>query len=430
MQLIRRLWRFCPVSRLQIASVYNLLTHLTGWRAPDEQVINFAYIQQKIATQEIVLTTTAGHLFVVQRHNSIYPPAFRTIRDIDLTAYLQPTEVLLNSMYDSESNIWFTTGVILGTGSLAQNSTTIGYVSSSGEISVFHIPGQVVENGIAISEETVFIVTGPAGVSPNNGASEVNNIGYVYAFSACHISNEDSITTLWSAQYNAGFERKPGGFARGSGTTPTLLGDDYVAITDNAPEQISLLIYHQSPLEPSSPQLLCSVPIFTPGQSACDIGSIAHVNKRGDGYEVFLLNDYNAPSIYPSSSAPLSDINGSFNNLTTMASGGVMVFVPSPSNGKDCKIKWQKDIRMTSVPILSTKTGLLYGYEQDLQEAQDGDWVWYVTARDWKTGDLIWKVRTGTGGTYNDDFEGNAIGKDGALFQGVVDGTVVVRDGG
>jgi hypothetical protein len=38
-------------------------------------------------------------------------------------------------------------------------------------------------------------------------------------------------------------------------------------------------------------------------------------------------------------------------------------------------------------------------------------------------------VRAGTGGTYNDDFEGNAIRKDGVLFQGVVDGTVVVRDG-
>jgi hypothetical protein len=37
---------------------------------------------------------------------------------------------------------------------------------------------------------------------------------------------------------------------------------------------------------------------------------------------------------------------------------------------------------MTSVQILSTKTGLPYGCEQSLQEAQDGDWVWYVTARD------------------------------------------------
>jgi hypothetical protein len=163
---------------------------------------------------------------------------------------------------------------------------------------VFHIPGQVVENGIAVSEETVFIVTGPAEASPSNGTSEGNNMGFMYAFSACHISNEDPITTLWSAQYNAGFERKPGGFARGSRTTPTLLGDEYVAITDNAP-----------------------------------------------GYEVFLLNDQNAPLIYPSSSAPLSDTNGPFNNLTTMAPGGVMVSVSSPSNGNDCKIKWQKDIR-------------------------------------------------------------------------------------
>jgi hypothetical protein len=131
---------------------------------------------------------------------------------------------------------------------------------------VLHIPGQAVENGIAVSEETAFIATGPAEVSPNNGTGEGNKMGYMYAFSACHISNEDSITTLWSAQYNAGFERKPRGFARGLGTTPTLLGDDYVAITDNAQEQTGLLIYHQSPQDPSSSQLLCSILSLHPGR--------------------------------------------------------------------------------------------------------------------------------------------------------------------
>jgi hypothetical protein len=391
------------------------LEAISTWLPPTNQTLNLAYITFVEKDSIIVATSTAGRVFVVQRNNSISPLAFTTLRDIDVSQVLQSSEVLLNGMYDTLSNIWFTTGLILGQGSAPQNTTTAGYITPSNQINTIHLQNQAVENGIAVSNTTVYVVTGPPGGDTQNSTS------YMYAFQA----EDDGVKALWSAPYNAGSKIQPGGFARGSGTTPTLLGDAYVAITDHADTQISLLIYHQVAQDSEDTQLLCKVPLFAPGASACDIGSISHASENG--YSVMLLNDYNAPPIYPSANAPTADINGAFSNMTQMTAGGVRVDIPL--TGSDCIIAWDKDIRMNSVPTLSTKTGLLYGYEQNLEDASDGEWVWYVTARDWQTGELVWKVQTGAGGTFNDDFEGNAIGMDGRLYQGVVGGIVVLKDG-
>jgi hypothetical protein len=407
-----------------IASGYSLnaidpetLEVISTWLPPTGQILNLAYMQQIFGESNslIVVTSTEGRVFVIQKDSSIYPPPFTTLRDIDVSGALQDGEVLLNGMYDTLSNIWFTTGLILGVGNTPQNTTTIGYITPSDEVHTIQLTSQAVENGIAVSNSSVYVVTGPP------GGSTQNSTGYMYAFQAEY----DDVKTIWSATYDAGSKMQPGGFARGSGTTPTLLGDAYVAITDHADSQISLLIYHQTAQSSGQSQLLCKVPIFTPGASACDIGAIGHVSENG--YSAFLLNDYNGPPIYPSVNAPAADINGAFNNLTQMSSGGVRVDIPL--DGSDCKIAWEKDIRMTSVPILSTKTGLLYGYEQSIEDAQDSEWIWYITARDWESGELVWKVQTGAGGTFNDDYQGAAIGMDGKLYQAVVGGIIVLHDG-
>ena len=47
----------------------------------------------------------------------------------------------------------------------------------------------------------------------------------------------------WSAAYDRGTRTKPGQLSQGSGTTPTLLGKDVVAITDNAEPRMNVLFY-------------------------------------------------------------------------------------------------------------------------------------------------------------------------------------------
>ncbi|TVY88240.1 hypothetical protein LAWI1_G008637, partial [Lachnellula willkommii] len=358
------------------------LEAISSWSPPANQTLNLAYIQQVVDGSDSVIlaTSTQGRVFVVQKNNSVSPPTFTTSRDIDVSQNLQAGEELLNGMYDTLSNIWFTTGVILGNAGTPENTTTVGYITPANQISTLHLQNQAVENGIAVSNTTVFVVTGPP------AGDTANATGTMYAFQA----EDDGVKTLWSAPYDAGSKRQPGGFARGSGTTPTLLGDAYIAVAGHADTQISLLIYHQTAQDSEDAQLLCKVPLFAPGASAVDVGSIGHASEHG--YSAVLFNDYNAPPIYLSANATAADINGAFNNMTTMAAGGVRVDIPLA--GSDCKIAWEKDIRMKSVPVLSTKTGLLYGYEQDVEDAENGEWVWFVTARDWETGDLVWKVQT------------------------------------
>lgn len=162
---------------------------------------------------------------------------------------------------------------------------------------------------------------------------------------------------------------EPGGFARGSGTTPTLLGHEYVAVTDNANHQIHMLIYSQHPAPYQEP-LVYRIPIFARGASACDVGAIGHVSADGV-YSTMALNDYNAPNIYFGTGV----INGGFDNLTRMAPDGVRIEVKPDDSG--CAIGWDNPNRFTFVLILSTSTGLLYAYTQDEALAYEGKYVCY-----------------------------------------------------
>jgi hypothetical protein len=129
----------------------------------------------------------------------------------------------------------------------------------------------MIENRIAISNETIFVIAGPSGTENHTNAT-----GYRYAFQqGC----DEAIIILRNSAYAAGDALKPGGFARGSGTTPALLGQEYLAITDNDNVQVSMLIYRQA-AQGLENQLVCKVPIFQPGASAVDTGTIGHCDAQ------------------------------------------------------------------------------------------------------------------------------------------------------
>ena len=44
-------------------------------------------------------------MFAVQRDNSVSPPGFEMLRDVDVSEYLGEREELLHSMLDSKGNI-------------------------------------------------------------------------------------------------------------------------------------------------------------------------------------------------------------------------------------------------------------------------------------------------------------------------------------
>ncbi|RHZ64469.1 uncharacterized protein CDV56_109263 [Aspergillus thermomutatus] len=389
----------------------------TWYPETDGQTLNVAYMELLLETDQVVVTSKEGQIYIVQLSVTDDGPSLTLNRTVNLTSVLAQDELLLNAMYDTAGNLWFTSGGLRaqgGHGDPEQNSTTIGYIEPDGKIHARHLLNQMVENGIAVSGTTVYVITGPSGTS-----SHANATGNLYALAP---GPGDSIKELWSVPYEAGDLQKPGSFSRGSGATPALLRDQYVAITDNANSRVNLVIYHQEP-QTDSEQVVCSVPLFGAGASNVDIAPLAHGD--GDRYGVLLCNDYNAPPLYYSDSAGL---NGDFNNLTQMAPGVVRVDVAA--DGRSCEIAWeQKDLRIQSVPLISTKNGLLYGYTQDVDLSLKGFWEWYAVALDWRTGKEVWRVRTGAGGTYNDDYQPGAIGPDGSFYQSVIGGIVKIHDG-
>lgn len=383
------------------------------WDAPAGQALNFGYMYQNVRDQ-VLVTSRQGHVYVIQRRDSSGKPSFGLIRDVDLVTdgVLGRGQSLMNAAFDAAGNIWFTTGGIVGLGQNPGTSVTVGYIPPDGVSSSVNVPGQAVENGIAVSGTTAYVVTGP--VATDNS----NVTGTMYAFAP---GGAAGVRKVWSQDYAAGDAVKPGGFARGSGATPTLLGNRYVAITDNANNQINLLVYRQRAARDGQRQLVCSTPLFSAGASANDIGLVGE--DAGGRDSVVVLNDFKAPKFQ----AKPADINGSYNNMNPMAPGVEKLAVAD--NGGTCPVQWNTPARIKSVPVLSTATGLLYGYTQDPALAVKGTYVWYFTALDYRTGAVAWKARAGAGGTYNDEYKAAAIGPDGTLYQGIQNGIATLRDG-
>jgi outer membrane protein assembly factor BamB len=406
--------RVAGVTQFCVAAVDpHTLTVEARWFPPDSgQSLQFAYMAMT-ADDRILAISRQGHVYVVQRSDGGTGPSFTTLRDIDLLGQgvVGTGDILLAAMFDAAGNIWFTTGGILGIGDQPKPHTTMGYIDPVGGVHSMEIKDQVVENGIAMDANTMYMVTGP----PSSVTTDA--VGYMDAFTA---GPHGSIQTLWQQAYDAGsitapatVTGKPGGFARGSGSTPTLLGHNYVAITDNADNQIHLNVYRLNGNPNDANRQVCSLPLFTPGFSANDIGTIGF--RDGGGYGVVALNDFNAPPISAS-----YDMRG-------MSPGVERVNVSSTGT---CSVAWDNlSVRIKSVPFLSTATGLIYGYTQDPTLAAQGQYDWYVIALDAKTGNVVWEIRTGSGVIYNDSYEPGSLGPDGTFYQTLPVGVVSVKDG-
>ena len=195
---------------------------------------------------------------------------------------------------------------------------------------------------------------------------------------------------------------------QGSGTTPTLLGDGYVAITDNAEPRLNVLVYRRG-LDVAGERLVCRQPVFPPEHSATDNSLI--------GFERSLVVENNAGyDIFP---AMMFGRTGA---------GGVARVDLDDSGG--CHVVWEStEISQTTVAKLSLGNGLIYLYTK----APHAPWwtdAYYLTAVDFRTGATVYQVLTGTGLGYDNHSAPITLGPDGTAYVGTLRGLVAVRDGG
>ncbi len=379
---------------------------LSKWTPPDNQTLNTPYMSQTPEGQ-ILVTTKQGSIYILDRVNENATSGFRVIEHFDLISMgvLDSSHLLLGASLDKKDNIWFYTGGIVGNGDNPGSDTVLGYIDQDKVLHQMTIENQIIENGIAVNQNGIYVLTGPAGIDDIPNAN-----GNVLVFEADK-NEANGIKILWKEEYQAGSYIKPGGFARGSGSTPTLIGNDYLAITDNADNQIHAQVYHQEVHKQG--QLICSLPLFDYGYSANDIGLIGIQNK--DVSSIIALNIYNAPLI--------SDSTG---DMSDMAPGMERIDINKKG---ECTTRWKLPIRIKSVPVVSEQTGLIYGYTQDEELANQGTYVWYFVAIDYETGEIVWKVQSGTGRMFDDSYRPAVLTPDNRMIQTIRSGNVILADG-
>ncbi|MEU5878367.1 hypothetical protein [Spirillospora sp. NPDC047279] len=208
----------------------------------------------------------------------------------------------------------------------------------------------------------------------------------------------------WRQPYDRGSGRKPGQIDQGSGTTPTFFGDRYVAITDNADDRMNVIVRRRV-----DGGLVCRIPVFRSGASATDNSLI------GYGNSLFVENNYGYRNFFE---LPPGGSNA----------GGVSRVDVDPGGG-GCRTVWESGEHSPStVAKASVPNGLVYLYvkepRKDLIDA------WYFTAVDAHTGRTVFKVLTGTGKWFDNNWAPITLGPDGTAYVGVVGGLVAVRDRG
>ncbi|KAF4964449.1 hypothetical protein FSARC_7635 [Fusarium sarcochroum] len=396
---------------------------LAAWY-PDEanQTLGFTYMEYLVETNDILINSVEGHVWVVHRGTCQGRPYFTTTRKINLVPKLQKGDKLLNSMFDSEGNVWFTTGgVLTGDGSSVANTTTYGYITPNDKVHKARLENEMVENGIAIAGTNVYMNTSPAG--KNN---KPNAPGYMYSLTVKG-GAKGGIETRWRVSYDAGVKTKVDPNAvtsRGSGTTPALLADKYVVMVDNDSPRLHVKVYHQKPQTNGKKQLVCQVTLFKPNKGSVLNSVLGHYDSKRKEYGIMIQNAYGAPPLYTGERG--QKLDGKVNDMTIMEGGISRVDVDKHGN---CSVRWSNDLRVKAVSVLSTRNGLVYSYIQDTQRAANGEYVWYVAGVDWLTGKTVFQVRTGTGGAFNDNWTGGALGPDGTFYQTVSSGIVAVKDG-
>ena len=255
--------------------------------------------------------------------------------------------------------------------------------------------GEQVWNGFAVDRDAAYVLT----------SEKLYRLG---------AGSDGKPRIVWSASYETTGENRSGQYSLGSGTSPTIFGGGkYVTITDNA-EQLKVLVFRTAAkLRRGQGRLLAQLPVFT-GQA----GQGVEDSLLAAGTAIIAENNYG----YSYS------IDASGTMSSTPALPG-LERLDIGADGKSLVKVWENDeVSSTSTPKLSTKTGLVYvlAREKDEQTAAD---VYYWTALDFRTGEVVWKKFAGTGQAFDNYWSALTVGRNGAIYVGCYGGLVAIKDG-
>lgn len=375
----------------------------------------------------IVCPTSDNHVIIFQSldQDGNVLPEFKKLLDIDVKAEAEKalgTELeqnLLSIVYDFDGNLWFVTGGFRIYPDRKQNGVA-GYISKNAieallngkdadlekEMHFYEFePGEGAENGIASSREGTVILTNLA----------------CYLFRA-----EEKAEVVWRTEYDSTGAKDSredarttgGGLAWGGGASPSLT-ENLVCFTDNQ-EPVNLIA-----LDMKTGEKAADMPVLDelPEDMPVSVENSIIVYDGGEGVtSVIVCNWFGAGSAGLADAESDSSIQ-TFDNIydaNWIAKGNEMIMpgieradIVQTEDGYEMKSVWfRDDIRDTSMFKLSTATGYLYGYIQDMESG-----MWQYIVLDFETGETVLTVDVSDKPGYNNMAIGMFSGHDGnALY--------------
>ena len=378
-------------------------------------------------SNRLVCPTNNNHVLMLKAtdEDGNVLPEFEKVLDIDIKAAAEAAlgktldQNLLSVVFDYEGNLWFATGGFRIYPDRKQQGT-FGYVSRaaidkilngenvdlSDSVFVYELePGEGAENGIAASKEGAVILTNLKCylLQADNGVKKVW---------------ETSYKSVGAKESKEGDETTGGGLAWGGGCSPSLT-KDLVMFTDNQ-DPVNLIA-----VDMKTGEQVASMPVIDelPEGTQVSVENSAIVYDDGEGtVSTIVCNWFGAGSAKLGEADNDSSIQ-SYENIydvgwlrqgnKMIAPGIERVDTVKTEDGYEMKSIWcRSDLSDTSMMKLSTATGYIYGYVQDMETG-----MWQYIMLDFETGETAFTMDISDKPGYNNMAIGMYAGNSGnALY--------------
>ena len=385
---------------------------------------SYTFLDQE---NRIVCPTSNNHVLMLRATDEAgnVLPEFEKVLDIDIKAAAETAlgkalgQNLLSVVFDYEGNLWFATGGFRIYPQRAQQGV-MGYIARSAIDAILN--GETVDLAKA-----VYVCDLPAGEGAENGIAASREGAVILTNQNCYLLRaNEGVEVVWKTPYESagakvskeGDKTTGGGLAWGGGCSPTLT-PELVLFTDNQ-EIVNLIA-----LDMKTGEVVASMPVLDdlPEGYQVAVENSAIVYDDGQGKVSTIVCNWfgagNAGLANPDSDSSIQsyaniyDMNWLTKGNSMIAPGVERVDTIKTENGYEMKSVWSRnDLSDTSIMKLSTATGYIYGYVQDLTTG-----MWQYIILDVETGETVFTMDVSNKYGYNNMAIGMYAGNSGnALY--------------
>ena len=406
-------------------------TQTVGYFSPKQHDEGGYVIQSSYSfvdeSNRIVCPTSNNHVLMLKAtdEEGNVLPEFEKVLDIDIKAAAEAAlgktldQNLLSVVFDYDGNLWFATGGFRIYPDREQQGA-VGYISRSAIDAILN--GEEVD-----LTDSVFVYELTPGEGAENGIASSKDGAVILTNLNCYLFQADNgVQKVWKTSYESvgakesaeGDATTGGGLAWGGGCSPSLT-KDLVMFTDNQ-NPVNLLA-----VDMKTGETVASLPVIDelPEDSQVSVENSAIVYDNGAGtVSTIVCNWFGAGSAALGkedsdssiqSYANIYDVNWLSQGNKMIMPGVERVDTIKTDDGYEMKSIWcRSDLSDTSMLKLSTATGYIYGYVQDLETG-----MWQEIMLDFETGETVFSMDVSSKPGYNNMAIGMYAGNSGnALY--------------